>query len=54
MELKERNIKSYTEWNEWDSFDDDYKWCMRYLIERWIEWEERDHTQESTRTWLFE
>ena len=53
MKLTRYNIISYTTWNEWDEYEEDYKWCMRFLIERWIEWEKEQNDQDSTHTWLF-
>lgn len=34
---RSKRMRSYTTWMEWDSYEEDYKWCIMFLLEMWIE-----------------
>jgi hypothetical protein len=34
---RSQRMRSYTTWMEWDSYEEDYTWCINFLLDRWIE-----------------
>ena len=34
---RSQRMRSYVTWMEWDNYEEDYTWCINFLLERWIE-----------------
>ena len=47
---RSKRMRSYTTWMEWDSFEEDYTWCINFLLDKFIE---GDDSEASLRSWLF-
>lgn len=43
-------MASYTTWNEWDEFEDDYCWCIEFLLDQLV----YGLTNAELERWLFD
>ena len=34
---RSQRMRSYTTWMEWDNYEEDYTWCINFLLDRFIE-----------------
>lgn len=33
---RSKRMRSYITWMEWDNYEEDYTWCMNFLLDRFI------------------
>ena len=47
---RSKHMKSYVTWKQWDRYEEDYTWCINFLLDKFIE---GNDSEASLSNWLF-